>query len=104
MAYSVAGRTREIGVRMALGAQRSDVLWIVMRETLTLLAAGLAVGILLAIASSRGLSSLLFGLSAADPVALGATVAVLALVAVLAGWVPARRATRVDPMVALRYE
>lgn len=104
MSYTVAGRTREIGLRMALGAQRGNVLGLVLREALLLLGVGLAIGIPVSLASSRLLKSMLFGLSSADPVSLGAVVLVLATVAVFAGYIPARRATKVDPMVALRYE
>jgi predicted permease len=103
-AYTVAGRTREIGVRMALGAQRSDVLWMVLREALVMVAAGVVAGVPAAIAIGSGIKSLLFGLRPVDPVALLATIIVLALVGGLAAFLPARRATKVDPMQALRYE
>jgi ABC-type antimicrobial peptide transport system permease subunit len=104
MSYTVAGRTREIGVRMALGAQRSSVLKLVLREGLLLVAVGLAAGIPIALVSGRLLKSMLYGLSGTDPVSLGIVIVVLALVATFAGYIPARRATKVDPMVALRYE
>ena len=104
MSYTVAGRTREIGVRMALGAQRSSVLTLVLREGLVLVAVGLAAGVPIALVSGRLLKSMLYGLSGTDPVSLGAVIGVLALVATFAGFIPARRATKVDPMVALRYE
>lgn len=103
-AYTVAGRTREIGVRMALGAQRSDVLWMVLREALVLVAAGVVAGVPAAMAIGSGMKSLLFGLRPIDPLALTLTIAILALVGGLAAFLPARRATRVDPMQALRYE
>ncbi len=104
MSYTVSGRTREIGVRMALGAQRTDVMQLVLREAMVLAAIGLGVGIPLALASSHVLHSFLFGLSSADPLSLLTVVLLLATVAALAGFIPARRASRVDPMVALRYE
>jgi predicted permease len=104
MSYTVAGRTREIGVRMALGAQRTDVLWLVLGEALVLVAVGIAVGVPAAIASSKLLSSMLFGLTATDPASLATVTLTLGLVAALASYIPARRATKVDPMVALRYE
>jgi predicted permease len=104
MSYTVAGRTREIGVRMALGAQRTDVLWLVLGEALVLVAVGIVVGVPAAIASSKLLSSMLFGLSATDPASLATVTLTLGLVAALASYIPARRATKVDPMVALRYE
>jgi predicted permease len=104
MAYSVARRTNEIGLRMALGSSRSGVLWMVLRETLLLVLIGLAVGLPAAIAAARLGSSLLFGLQPVDPGVFTAAVAVLAAVALLAGFLPARRAARVDPMTALRYQ
>src|SRR6185312_3520016 len=104
MSYTFAVRTREIGVRMALGAQRSSVLTLVLREGLVLVAVGLDDGVPIALVSDRLLKSMLYGLSGADPVSLGAVIGVLALVATFAGFIPARRATKVDPMVALRYE
>ena len=104
MSYSVSGRTREIGVRMALGAKRGSVLWMVLSEALRVLAIGIIIGIPAALLSSRLLSSMLFGLTAADPISMAFVIVVLAAVAVFASWIPARRATRVDPMVALRYE
>jgi predicted permease len=104
MSYSVARRTREIGIRMALGAERTSVLWLVLREVALMVGVGLAVGIPLAFVLSRIVQSQLFALSAHDPIALAGAAAVLAFVALLAGYLPARRATRVDPMLALRYE
>jgi predicted permease len=103
-AYTVAGRTREIGVRMALGAQRSSVLWMVLREALILVAVGVVAGVPAALAIGSGMKSLLFGLRPVDPVALVVTIGVLGLVGGLAAFLPARRATKVDPMQALRYE
>jgi ABC-type antimicrobial peptide transport system permease subunit len=104
MTYSVNGRTREIGVRMAMGAPRALVLWMVLRETLVLTALGLAIGIPAALVASRLLRSMLFGLSPADPGSLLLVCLVLCAVASLAGFIPARRAASVDPLIALRYE
>lgn len=104
MSYTVASRTREIGVRMALGARRGDVMELVLREGMLLVAVGLVVGIPLALAGSRVLQGFLFGLKSTDPLSLIAVVLLLGIVAALAGLIPARRAAKVDPMVALRYE
>lgn len=104
MSYTVAGRTREIGVRMALGARRGDVVKLVLREALLLVVAGIVVGIPVALASGRVLHTFLFELSSTDPLSLIAVVLTLAIVAAAAGFIPARRAARVEPMVALRHE
>lgn len=104
MSYTVAGRTREIGVRMALGAQRLDVMRLVLREAMLLVVLGLAIGIPLSLASTRFLHSYLFGLKGTDPLTLLAVVFLLGIVAAFAGFLPARRAAAVDPIVALRYE
>jgi ABC-type antimicrobial peptide transport system permease subunit len=104
MAYTVARRTREIGVRMALGAKQADVVWLVMREVLVLVGSGIALGLVSAFAASKIVASQLYGVAATDPLTIAAAAAVLAGVAMVAGYVPARRATRVNPVLALRYE
>ena len=104
MSYTVAGRTREIGVRMALGARRGVVVQLVLREALLLVAAGIVVGIPVALASGRLLRTFLFELSSADPLSLIAVVLMLGVVAAAATFIPARRASRIEPMVALRNE
>jgi len=104
ISYSVSRRTNEIGIRVALGASRTTILQMVLRETLALACAGLALGIPCALGASRLLGHMLFGVSASDPATLTAVGLALAAVAVLAGYVPARRAMCVDPLVALRHE
>jgi len=104
MAFTVARRTRDIGIRMALGAGRSKIVRQVLSETLILMVIGIAVGVPIALAGTRLIKSMLFGLGAVDPVAIVAACAILAVIAGLAGYIPARRASQVDPMVALRYE
>jgi ABC-type antimicrobial peptide transport system permease subunit len=104
MAYTVARKTREIGIRMALGAFGKDVLWMVMREVLVLVGAGAAIGITAAILLTRYIQAQLYGLAPNDPATLvSATIALIA-VAAIAGYLPALRASRVDPIRALRYE
>jgi putative ABC transport system permease protein len=104
MSYAVAARTNEIGIRLALGAQGADVLRLVLRETLLLVAAGVAAGLPAALAAAQLFSGLLYGVTPADPASISLAVLLLLAVAALAGYLPARRATKVDPMVALRYE
>ncbi len=103
-AYSVARRSREIGIRMALGAQRKAVLWLILREGLTMIGAGLVIGFLLALGTGKIVGSILFQVSPLDPFAFTFAPALLALAALLATWLPARRATRISPMEALRSE
>jgi len=100
----VARRTREIGIRMALGARHSLVIWMVLREVCVLAALGLAIGVPVARAASGLVESFLFELKPNDPRALAAAVAILLSAALVAGYGPARRASRVDPMIALREE
>ncbi|HEX9367932.1 MAG TPA: FtsX-like permease family protein [Vicinamibacterales bacterium] len=108
MSFTVARRTAEIGVRVALGAARGDVSWMIARQTLALVLAGIAIGLpiawILARLTSRQMSAMLFELTPADPLTIAAATGVLILVAMGAGWVPARRAARIDPIVALRSE
>jgi predicted permease len=104
MSHGVARRTNEIGIRLALGAERSHIAWMVLRETLFLVMTGLVIGIPTALLAARLISNQLFGLGASDPLTLIGAAVGLTVVALLAGYVPARRATRVDPLVALRYE
>ena len=104
MSYLVARRRNEIGIRMALGADRAAVVKMVMRESGLLLAAGVVVGAALAVAAARAASALLFGLTPGDPVTFLKASAALALVAAVASYLPAARAARVDPVLALREE
>ncbi|PYT46640.1 MAG: permease [Acidobacteria bacterium] len=104
MAYTVSRRTRDIGIRLALGAEPENVLWQVLRETLVLVLIGIGIGVPLALGGTHLVRSMLFGLGFADPVAILFAATLLTIVAALAGFVPAWRASRVDPMVALRYE
>ena len=104
MALSVTQRTREFGIRLALGAPREDVFRLALGRGLLLVGIGLALGLLGALGAGRALTSLLYNVGSLDPVALLTSIVALAVVALLACWFPARRATRVDPIVALRYE
>jgi len=104
MSYAVGRRTRELGIRFALGAQRGEVLRMVLRETMSLAAIGVAIGVPVALAAARLLSSMLFGVKTTDAATISTAILVMCATALLAGYLPARRATRVDPMVALRYE
>jgi predicted permease len=104
MAYNVTLRTGEIGIRMALGAERSGILWLVLKQSFSLVLVGLAAGCVLALGTTRLIASILYGVAPTNPVTLGMGMLLLFLVAMLAAWIPARRATKVDPMVALRYE
>jgi predicted permease len=103
-AYAVARRTSEIGLRIALGAQRGNVLWLILRQAVIVTAIGLAAGIPMAIAVSRTVAALLYGVPPADPVSLSVAVALMTLIAGLAAYLPARRAARLDPLTALRVE
>jgi ABC-type antimicrobial peptide transport system permease subunit len=104
MAFMVARRTREIGIRMALGAGRSNVVWMVLRETLTLAAIGVVIGLAGAYAVTRLIQTQLFGVAPTDLLTMAAAALGIAAVTTLAGYVPARRATAIDPMIALRWE
>lgn len=102
--YNVIQRTTEIGVRMALGAQLKTVLWMILKESLTLLTIGVGLGLPLAVLATRSIKNQLFGLSAIDPATFGIAIGIVSTMILLATWLPARRATRVDPVIALRYE
>jgi putative ABC transport system permease protein len=104
MAYITAQRTQEIGIRMALGAQRSDMLRMIFRQSFILVIVGIVVGILAAIGLTRFLGTMLYGVHATDVVTYAGVIGLLGIAAALASYVPARRAMNVDPMVALRYE
>ncbi len=104
MAYNVARRTSEMGIRKALGAQPSDVAWLIFREALTLVVIGIAIGLPVALALVRGIRSVFYGIEPHDPLTMIGAAVIMVTVAALAAWIPARRAAKVDPMEALRYE
>jgi ABC-type antimicrobial peptide transport system permease subunit len=104
ISYAAAQRTHEIGVRMAMGADRPSILRMVLKQGVFLIGGGLAAGLLLTFAATRGIGSLLVGVSPRDPITLGLAAAFLALVGLLASFIPARRAMNVEPLKALKYE
>ena len=104
LAYNVTQRTHEMGIRVALGAQPGDVVRLVVREGLELVASGVAIGALVALAGGKWVKPLLFDVSPSDPFVFGFVVGLLLIVALAASWIPARRASRIDPQLALRTE
>ncbi len=104
MAHAVARRVREIGIRMALGARAGEVHWLILRETVLMVGIGAVIGIPAALSLTRLLASFLYGLTPQDPLSIAISTAILLAITALAGYIPARRATRIDPMIALRYE
>jgi ABC-type antimicrobial peptide transport system permease subunit len=104
LTYMVTRRTHELGIRMALGATPMNVTWLVLKEVVRMAATGLAIGLLAAFGLGRMIESQLFGVKASDPLVFAISTVLLAGVAMLAGWLPARKAAGVDPMIALRYE
>jgi putative ABC transport system permease protein len=100
----VAQRTSEIGLRVALGADRRTIVLLILRETAVVTIAGLVLGVAVVAVAGRAVQSMLFGLEAADPLTIASAIALLAAAAIAASYVPARRAARVDPLAALRYE
>jgi putative ABC transport system permease protein len=104
MAYATSQRTREIGIRLALGAQRGDVMKLVVVQGMKLALIGMVLGLPASFALTRLIKSLLFGVGPADPLAFGAAVSMLAIATLLACYIPARRAAKVDPMMALRHD
>jgi putative ABC transport system permease protein len=104
MSYTVARRSNEIGIRMAMGAERSDVIRMVLREAALLVAGGLTVGAVLALLAASSARSLLFGLEPHDPATVAGAIGVLSAIGLIAGWLPAYRASRLDPSVTLRNE
>ena len=104
ISYIIAVRKNEIGIRMALGASRPTIIGVILRQTLYLVAMGIALGIALALALSRGAASLLFGLQPNDPLTVVGAAGFLMVIALVASFIPAWRASRLDPSIALRYE
>ncbi len=104
MAYRVVRRTREIGIRIAVGARQQSVVWMMVRETLLLVSIGAALGTLASLAANRYVAGQLFGVTPRDPMAIAVALSVLACVTMVAGYVPARQASRIDPVKALRAE
>jgi ABC-type antimicrobial peptide transport system permease subunit len=104
MAYAVTRRTNEIGIRLALGARRWDVQWMVLRKSLWMITAGLAIGVPAALALTKYVQATLYGIKPNDPVSFVAAGGLMVVVAAMAAWIPARQAARVDPMRALRFE
>jgi predicted permease len=104
LAYNVARRTSEIGIRMALGATRRNVAWPILREAIVLGAMGVAIGVPAALALTRFIERQLYGVAPTDPMAMASAAVLLLLIAIVAAWIPARRAAKIDPMEALRYE
>lgn len=104
VAFNVARRTNELGIRTALGASTSRIRWMILRDACTALVAGLAIGIPLVLAGSRYVKAFLYGIGPNDPAAIVGAAAVLCASGLLAGFIPARRASRIDPLVAIRYE
>jgi ABC-type antimicrobial peptide transport system permease subunit len=104
MAYAVARRTAEIGIRLALGARRATVQWMVLRQSLWMVALGLAIGIPAALALTRFVRSILYGIQPTDPASFVVAAILITAVGAVAAWIPARRASRVDPIQALRNE
>jgi len=104
MAYAVVRRTGEIGIRMALGAEPGTVVRMILRQVLLFAAVGLAIGLPSALAASRFIESFLYGIKANDPLAMMSALAILVLAILLAGYIPARRASRIDPVTAIRHE
>ncbi len=104
MTYTVVRRTNELGVRMALGARRPELLWMILRESFALLSIGVALGVPISLAASRAIKASLFGVGPADPLTLISTVLVVSVCMLAGSYLPARRASKINPMVALRYE
>ncbi len=104
VSYAATQRTNEIGIRMALGAAQGDILKMILRQGVGVLGIGLGIGLLLALLGTRAIANLFVGVKPNDPLTFGVVAILLAVIALLACWIPARRATRVDPLVALRYE